>query len=436
MVSQINFFYVKLVAFSLVICVYSTLFYTMIHCQYNSDFASFYSAAMAARQGNNPYQSLMSSFLPIESKTMVNLNPPIILLLVYPLTYFTYPIALNIWLIFSITLGLIGAWVTFGLVFSQSFIKKNWLSLYIAYLLLFSTITCLDANQVGTLLMVCLMLGYYFYLKNYDYAAGVLWGFIITLKLFPGLLLFYVLRQNRLKLFAIMLGTIAFSFLIPLLIYGIRVYSQFYSALTSIAWYEHSWNASVLGFIHRVFIEIQHIDWIIPAYIMAALVLLSIYLYSLTADNDQEQINHQPFCLTLVMMLILSPLGWIYYFSILLFPLLLIWAKIIKEKGQSSQTATLWLTSLFFLNFPSAGSSSYLVAHYYDRTRLIPFYFLGALTLTYLLIIKKKNLTGYNDLTIDESKNSFLIITFLILAFSFIVPGTGFLLRLSNACIY
>ena len=233
-----------------------------------------------------------------------------------------------------------------------------------------------------------------------------------------------------------MLATIAFCFLIPLLVYGPQIYSQFYQVMIGIEWYENPWNASVLAFIHRILIEIQHIDWIMPTYIIVLFVSLVGYLWSLSSNDDPDNINHQPFCLTLVMMLILSPLGWVYYFPILLFPLMLLWASVMKEKEQLSQSAKIWLTSLFLLNFPTAGVTTMQAIHYDDKTRLIPFYFFGLVTLIYLLTVKKKYLPGNNEMVIDESKNSLILIAFFIMAFSFIIPSTGFLLRLSRACVY
>jgi hypothetical protein len=434
--SPIIFSHVRFFVFMFVISVYCALLYTIITCQYNSDFASFYSSALSARQGTNPYQTVFTSFLPIKTQSLINLNPPIILLLFYPLTYFSYPVALDIWLVLSIILGLIGAWFTFNIAFTPNFVRKNWLSLYTIYLFFFFTLICLSTNQVGTLLLLCLMLGYHFYLKNDDYPAGILWGFIIALKLFPGLLFFYVLRQKRIKLLAIMLTTIAFCFLIPLLVYGPQIYSQFYQVMIGIEWYENPWNASVLAFIHRIFMEIQHIDWIMPTYIIVLFISLVGYLWSLSTSDDPENKNHQPFCLTLVMMLILSPLGWIYYFPILLFPLMLLWASFLKEKEHLSQAAKIWLTSLFLLNFPTASITTMQAVHYDDKTSLIPFYFLGLVTLIYLLTVKKKSLPGNNEIVINENKSSLILTAFFIMAFSFIIPSTGFLLRLSRACVY
>ncbi|MFT4058168.1 MAG: glycosyltransferase family 87 protein [Legionella sp.] len=433
--AQINFLYLRPIVFSFIIFVYGVLFYSIITCQYNDDFTSFYSSALSAKQGNNPYQIMMSSFLPIEREIIINLNPPIMLLLISPLSYFTYPVALKIWLILSIILGLIGAWITFRNIFSQNFIKQNWRDLFIGYLFLFSSLMCLSTTQIGGLLMLCIMLGYYFYLKNYEYHAGILWGFIIALKFFPGLLLFYVLRQGRTKLFVIMLLTIALCFLMPILAYGATVYKQFYNGMTSISWYQHDWNTSVLGVIHRIFSEMQLIEWIMPTYILAVCICLMGYLWFLTPKTDLDIINHQPFCLTLVMMLVISPLGWIYYFSILLFPLLLLWTSIMKEREEFSQSAKLWLASLFFLNFPRSGGSSAQEV-YYDRLVFTSFYFIGLLILLYLLTVKKKYLGSNNDVSIDNTKNSFVLYTFIILAFGFIVPSTGILLRLSRACVY
>lgn len=421
--------------FIFVISVYCVLFYTILTCQYNLDFASFYSAALASIKGENPYRVWLATYLPVTKKIAVNLNPPIALLIFNPLARISYPIALAIWLIVSFTLGLIGAGIAFNYTFSTHFLKKNWLVLYLVYLSLFSTLMNISIAQLGAILLFFIMLGYHFYLKNRDYLAGIMWGFIISVKLFPALLFFYVLKQGRFKVFTVMVVVFLLACLIPLLVYGPTVYKQYYSMMSSVFWYGDSWNASIYGFLSRLFINTrQGLPFIKTIYAILFVILLIGYLKKL-GPSEINPINHQPFCLTLVMMLLLSPLGWIYYFPILIFPLVLTWVTIIDEKIPLTKAAQLWLLCLFFINFPISNVISKRMTDFVEQIGFSSFYFYGLLLLAFFLMIRKK-LSGKNEVNIDETKQQFILAIFIILAFGLIVPSTGFFMRLSTPCQY
>ncbi|MDP1604887.1 MAG: glycosyltransferase family 87 protein [Legionella sp.] len=408
------------------------LFYTMFTCQYNFDFTSFYSAVLASIKGRNPYDAWIADYLPFIKRAPVNLNPPIFLLLFYPLGYLSYQAAIAIWLTLSFVFGLMGAWVAFYYAFSRAFLTKYWLILFMAYLALFGTLMNYSIAQMGTVLVLLIMLGYHFYLQNNDNLAGFCWGLIISLKLFPALLFIYVLKQRRFKVCAMMGATIALCFLLPLLVYGVTIYSQFYKTMSSIWWYHNSWNASVLGFIYRGITELNQVEWIMPVYALIFCLTIILYVVNLGSKNVGAAVNHQPFCLTLVVMLILSPLGWLYYFPMLIFPLCLLWAKLMQEPEALSSKAQVFLVALFLINFPvNNHSMNSDIVH----VKLSSFYFFGLLLFAYLLVITK-DLSGNNDIVPDERKQSFLFIIFIIIAFGLIIPGTGFLLRLATACVY
>lgn len=416
----------------ILISIYCLLFYFILTNQYRLDFTSFYSAALALMKDENPYRVLTTTYLPVAKKLSANLNPPIVLWAFNPLAKLNYHTALALWSAISFILGLIGAGIAFNYAFSARFLKKNWLNLYLIYLLFFSTIMNTAIVQLGAVLLFFIMLGYHFYLNNRNYLAGILWGFIIAVKLFPGLLFFYVLKQGRVKVFVIMLATFLLAWLIPLLIYGPTIYTQYYAMMTRVLWYGDSWNASIYGFIFRLFIDVhdttQSLILIESFYIFLFFISLIWYLKKL-GPSEINQINHQPFCLTLAMMLLMSPFCWLYYFPLLIFPLILAWLVAVDKKTSSIKAILIWLVCLFLINFPMDYVSSWHMTNFINRLGFFSFYFYGLLLLIYLLTRTEK-IVGANETDIDETKYFFLPVTFVIFAFGLLVPTISFIMRL------
>ena len=234
---------------------YCILFNAILHPEYVADFTAFYSAGLELLDNRNPYRSLSSNFLTITKQLSANLNPPIVLWCFQPLAKLSYPTSSLIWIALVFISGSIGAWIAFYYTFSVNFLKKNGLCLYLLYLSLFSTLMNATIGQFGSFLLFFMMLGYHFYLKKFDYLAGILWGCIISFKLFPALLFFFVLKQGRFKVFALMLVTFLLACLIPYLAYGSIIYTQYYKMMSVVLWYGDNWNASIYGFIFRIFID-------------------------------------------------------------------------------------------------------------------------------------------------------------------------------------
>lgn len=402
-----------------------------MHCQYNFDFTSFYASTRASLTGDNPYYPWMAEYLPVVKQILVNLNPPVSLLVFRPLAYFSYPYALAIWLAIIFCSGLLGARLVFYYSFSQEAQAKHRLLLYSVYLALFSSLMNISVAQVGTLLLLGLMLGYHFCLQKKFYWAGIIWGFVITFKLFPALLFFYALKQKHLRLFWVMLVTVIFCMSVPLLIWGPEVYYQYYQAMSHIAWYNNTWNASLLGFLVRILTKIDHSNDVTIAYLLSALMVLVLYLSGM--GEEKEGKNHQAFCLSLVTMLLLSPLGWLYYFPILLFPLLLWWGECMNEPSAFSPSAKGLCFCFFFINFPIKISEA-SVQNLSEDWGYPFFYVLGLLMLFGFLLLHKEKLAGFQTLRDNGERSQCLLILAAILAFGLIVPGTGFFLRLVYPC--
>lgn len=405
---------------------YCLLFYLISIQDQLVDFSSFYSAINALIEGDNPYKNLMSTYLPTNKLLPANVNPPFVLLSFIPLMKFSYFTGMTIWLTCSLILGLIGVTITFYYAFSPQFLKNNRLNLYLFYLAFFGTLMNVVTLQLGSVLLFFIMFGYHCYLRNRDSVAGIFWGIIIAMKLFPALLFFYVLKQGRYKVFAVMCITLILAWLFPLFLYGTVIYKQYFAMMPNVFWYGDSWNASIYGFLFRLFFDNDTLAYLIPievSYIILFCFLLLFYLKKL-GPIQTNPINHQPFCLTLVMMLLLSPFGWVYYFPILLFPLLLTLCLVLDQENATTSSIVLWLLSFFLINFPQDYVESKRMIFGLSKISVYSTYFYGLLLLVYMLA-KRKKIYGNNELQINE----YLLTLGIITAFGIAVPTIYFILR-------
>lgn len=387
--------YLILAFLAMVITVYCLLFYAVFTPEKIQDFASFYSAILNMLDHKNPY--LQSTSL------RPNLSPPFALLFFSFLGNFSYKTALIIWFFLSLILGLIGAFCAFYHAFSGEFLRKNWLILTLIYLSFFSTIANIIVVQFGSILLFFIMIGYHFYLRSRDLIAGVLWGIIIAFKFFPALLFFFVIKQGRKKVFFLMFFTFLIVSLLPFFSQGQLIYKQYFAMIAHVSWYGDNWNASLFGYLVRLFFHGESLNDLKILYLILFCISLIWYFKNLKGLES----NHQPFCLTLTMMLLLSPFGWLYFFPLLVLPLSLTWIAACDNKSQ-----LFWLCILLLINLPQGYIFSTYELGILVKVSFISCYFYGLLLLNYSCVKQEKS-----DLIFDEKKQLFLLITLLILAF-------------------
>ncbi len=400
--------------------VYGSLFNFILTQQIRLDFSSLYSASQALTAEKNPYVVLQTTYLKTVKKLPVNLNPPFTLWLSTPFAKMNYDTAVLVWSALSFILGLAGARIAFKCAFSPSFMKKNGLILYFAYLSLYAVLMNTAIGQLGSILLFLVMYGYHFYRKKNDLFAGIMWGAIIAIKLFPGLFFIYALAQRRYQLFFIMLSVFSLLWLIPLYIHGTAVYLDYLSMLPRVLWYGDNWNASFYGFIFRLFVNPTNRDQSLFAVKLTYLILFGLaFLWYWLRVRKLSDKNHQAFSLTLVMMLLMSPFGWLYYFTLLVLPLSLTWLAAIQEKTRPTQAMIAWITCLFFLNFPMAYSMAMKMSSLTEKLGIYSIHFYGLLLLTYLA----SNTKSYqeNELVIDQNNRILIVAPLAIFLFSVLV---------------
>lgn len=418
-----------IIPFLFLVCLaYLASFYLIFSYNYKIDFSSFYSAILALMDGENPYRPLSTTYLAVNELLPTNLNPPFTLWLISFAAQFNYLTALAIFAALYTILGLIAATLSFRYAFPAEFFKKNRLYLYLIYLSFYATMMNTLILQLGMVLFFFIMIGYHFYVKKRDCLAGFCWGIIVAIKLFPALLFFFVLKQRRIKVLITMIVTVAVAFLIPILVYGSKIYYDYFSMITRVLWYADSWNGSIYGFIFRIFVDThdlaQNLIVIKCVYLSIFLLVLGWYLKKM-GPTETQLINHQPFCLTIVMMLLLSPFGWLYYFPVLAFPLALTWTSTLNQTSNKQKLG--WLLSLFFINFPMQYITDHEMIYFADRIGIFSFYFYGLLILVYFLAA---NPTLYRQAPDRKQNESYFIpATFLFFTFSLLESAIAFLVK-------
>jgi len=312
-----------------------------------SDYGKFYQSAQFVLAGKNMYTPVFftQNIVKKVGKTTVhkvskpyrlpgNLNLPIFTLLILPLAYLSYGVSMWVWSLVSIVCGIGTIFLLRKQIFAESNSIKT-LGLVIGFFAYYPTLATLHFGQI-TLFLLPLVVGAWLASRNNQaLLAAILLGIATGIKPFFGLFLIYFLVRREWQATFIFTLTILISLLIPLLIFGKQTFFSYQETLNVINWTSSSWNISIWGMLGRFFGSNKEMNAaLIPIVglnskvylILAGLLLLTLIKFlrsNLDVNNTQKaDIN---FSITLIIMLLVAPLGWIYYFPFLIVPLTVLW---------------------------------------------------------------------------------------------------------------
>ncbi|HEV2613973.1 MAG TPA: glycosyltransferase family 87 protein [Gammaproteobacteria bacterium] len=275
-----------------------------------SDFFKMYQSTLFYYSGQNIYSADN------------NLNTPFLLLFLLPFHVFNYAQASQVWNVILILSVLLGAYFALR-PFPQW--HKNTLPLMALFSIYLPNSSTLACGQITPILLVFLVFAWLLARKGNDYSAGVLIGFLCALKLFFGLFLIYFLCLKRVRLVLTALATMIMAFLISVYVFGLQSFVSYHTVLHHITWYASSWNASFYGFFTRLFSNAEgNVPVVVAPYFTTIFtvlcsVVLMVCLIGLWIKWGRQKFDNG-FSLVIVSMLLLSPLGWVYYFPLLLIP--------------------------------------------------------------------------------------------------------------------
>lgn len=314
-----------------------------------SDYGKFYHSQQLFIQGKDIYSPIYfiknklhtvahpSNYQSKHAKVLKlggNLNPPFFTLISFPLAYLSYAQALLLWTLLSMLAG------TFGLLLLQQKLNGPAFSFAYALLLLiglfsyYPSFVNLQFGQLSLLLLPLLVYGWRAARQEKIISAAICLALASSLKPFIGLFLFYFLMRKEWRgLFAFLL-TLFSCALIAGLFLGFDSYVTYYHTCQQIKWAASNWNVSIYGFLLRLVGGNESNVALLP------IPGLITYLYPLLAgiffvaiiqflrpslDIPAQQKIDLDFSVIITAMLLLSPLGWLYYFPLLSIPFLILW---------------------------------------------------------------------------------------------------------------
>jgi hypothetical protein len=324
------------------------------HFYGNSDFFGFYQSVRFYFSGQNLYSpTLISQYLTSSSVWISadgNLNPPFFTLLLLPFYFLNYADALKTWTMISLFLALLSVFLAL-----RPFPRwhKNTLLIMLGFLIYLQTSVTLAFGQVTHYLLILITAAWLLGREKKDISAGILIGMACAIKFFCGLFLIYFLCIKRFKLFLSSVMTALFCFGLSLLVFGAKNYLSYQAVLKKIAWYASSWNVSFLGFFSRLFSfseknqSLYSLPWLTKSLTLGLSAFLVIYLVlAWRTLTDKKEPFDRGFGLVIIAMILLSPLGWTYYFGLFLIPYLILVHQSNNDHIHLASTFLLFLSML------------------------------------------------------------------------------------------
>lgn len=338
----------------------------------SNDFGSLYLSAWRVAHGETPYwpydqalpeqhpchwrhavQIELVSLPPGTTPTALtmlcrppNLNPPVLSVLMVPLTWLTPAGAFLGWSCLSV---LSVAWAV-AVLLRASPATRRWHAarrlVWVAAgtlgtLAWFPAVASFTFGQVTLPLCGPLVWAWASLRRGRAVRAGACLGLLMGIKLFMGLFLFSLLCARQWRAAGAAALAACATLALGAVAGGWPAHEAYLDGLARVNWLAANWNGSIQGFVSRFLGGSQNVPWVeAPAWARGVslalcgglLVWLGRQLAALqrgvsVQPAGQRRLTDAVFMLTVPVMLLLSPLGWLYYFPFLALPAALVWLR-------------------------------------------------------------------------------------------------------------
>jgi hypothetical protein len=300
------------------------------------DFSLFYISAQSLRSGGDVYRvvpidhlgPLPESIQSSHNHLPPNLNMPVVALLFWPFSLGSLAAGMTAWSIFAIGFVLVSA-ALFGNQLAASrdlpAFHRWMLSGVVAILMLayFPTWASAALGQLGQLLLLVLCGAWLAARKERDRLAGALFGIALVMKPFTGVFLLLFPWLGRWRLLRWYAGTFAALSLLGAVVAGPSSYLRYLSALQEVNWYASGWNASLMAPLSVLLGGGEAPGWLDyphlakPISIVCAVLLYAMLVARVRRIDDPATGLNIAVAGAIPLMLLASPLGWLYYFSLM-----------------------------------------------------------------------------------------------------------------------
>lgn len=269
-----------------------------------------------------------------------NAHPPAAVLLALPLAPLSYPDGMLVWNLLSLAALALSLWI----------IARGF-NVRITAWMIFATVTFallsnpfrqqVNYGQLNLFLLVLIVGAWLAERSSRLTCAGALVGLAAALKLFPALLLVhYAIRRQWRVVVSASCAFLAVN-LLALAVLGVEAFRSYATeVMPAVSSYRHVWvNISLSGFWAKwldigAIIPLAHspITSIpplahLPALASAGLLVSALAVIAVWLRSAQRLPASLGFGVTLIAMLLLSPVAWDHYFLLLLLPIFQLWRR-------------------------------------------------------------------------------------------------------------
>jgi hypothetical protein len=331
----------------------------------SGDFLKFHLSAQFLVQGEDIYQSVPAIDFAVDDTLHTgvkeelhpNLNPPFQTVLLAPLAVAEYKTAYIVWGALSLACGLVGALILGALLGFPG--RRVLAGLVLANLLLFyfPTFIAVFSGQWSLLPFVCLVVAWANWRKGNQAVAGAILGAVAAVKLFFGAFFLLFLARREWRASALFVGVWTACTAVAVATTGLDTSRRYLAILGDAVWYSASWNASFRGFFSRVFggsegeplFDIPVVTSVLNVGLSALAIFLLFWMSRAEVRKKPIVIlDDLAFSFCVVIMLLVSPFGWMYYFPFLFIPFVVLWrASFSLEHGRTYRLmgALAWVLS-------------------------------------------------------------------------------------------
>ncbi len=312
-----------------------------------NDFTVFLESARWLRQGADLYQP------PLRPGPGYNLNPPAAVLLFVPFSFLPDWLALYLWTALAIAAYVLAAyWI------AQEVAPKRMISIAGAIFLSQPAIMSLLLGQIGGVMMLLVTAAWIADRRDRPLLAGVLLGIAIGAK--PFLLVFaaYAVWRRSVALGAGLAAGVAAMVALGLMAAGVAGFQSWLGAIEQITWGAHVANASLLALLTRTLSTTPAILHATPVLVWPELVQplwwtsIAIVCAVTAAVLLWTRNRDKAWAILLIACLLVSPLGWVYYATMFVGPLLAV------ARTASRPAQFLIAAGCACLNIPPTNTSS------------------------------------------------------------------------------
>ena len=295
------------------------------------DFQRFFASAVNLADGRPLYE---------DSAGPGNLNPPLLAIVMLPLTVVGVAAAYEIWSAISVASLLVSLWLvqrTLGLSRTHTAVMG------VLVLASAPVIANLQAGQVAGLLLLPFTLAWRDAHRQREVTTGAWMALCASLK--PFLLLFlayFVVTRQRTAVRSFVVTIVVLS-CVSLAVAGPAAHLAWAHRLMGVRWEEHYWNASLLGLVSR---SVSTGEWqYVPALRLESVVLpLWVGLVASLLGATLLELRHamrgdRAWLATTAAAILASPLGWVYYVLLCCGPL----AGLLRP-ARAPASCLMWLT--------------------------------------------------------------------------------------------